>query len=77
MIILSNNKLRQRYKFIALCLQGLNHAFQCLGGIFCTIVTQNNGTVSEVFMVTNGIDDGIDAVVLPIEAVNIGNKNKV
>ena len=39
-------------------------------------MTKDDGTIAKVFMANNGFDDGIDAVVLPIQGVAVRYKSK-
>ena len=39
-------------------------------------MTENDGAVTEVFVLTDGLDDGIDTVVFPVERNLIRYKSK-
>ncbi|MDE6529469.1 MAG: hypothetical protein K2K96_01700 [Lachnospiraceae bacterium] len=75
-IIVCIDQFRKSYKFISLRFQIGDQGVQSLCGIFCTIVAEDNGAVAQMLMIAYGGDDGIYAVIFPVKAVNVRNKNK-
>ena len=65
-------QLRNRNELIAFFLKSQDDGFQCLSSVLCTIVHQNDGTVTKVLVVENTVTDLVGSVVLPVEAVGIG-----
>ena len=68
------NQFRDRYKGITYVLERGDHAVEGLGGILGTIVAKDNAAGTQVFVLGDGFDDGVHAVVLPIRAVRIPYK---
>ncbi|MDE6687515.1 MAG: hypothetical protein K2K17_09385 [Lachnospiraceae bacterium] len=75
-IIVCIDQIGKLYKFISLCFQIGDQGVQSLCGIFCAIVAEDNGTVAQMLMIAYCGDDGIYAVIFPVKAVNVRNKNK-
>ena len=70
------DKLRDRDKLIALFLQCCDQCVQCVCCILCTIMAQNDGTVAKMLVLTDRFNDGIDSVILPVQAVYIPRSMK-
>lgn len=75
-IIVCIDQIGKLYKFISLRFQIGDQGVQSLRGIFCTIVAEDNRSVAQMLMIAYGGDDGIYAVIFPVKAVNVRNKNK-
>lgn len=65
-IIVSIDEIRKFYKFISLGFQIGDQGVQCLGGIFCAIVAEDNGAVTQMLVIAYGGDDGFNAVIFPV-----------
>lgn len=65
-IIVSIDQIGKFYKFISLRFQIGDQGVQSLRGIFCTIVAEDNGAVTQMFMVAYGGYNGIYAVIFPV-----------
>ena len=70
MVIVADNKLRHRNNFIPLFLQPRNHIVERSGGVSGAVVAENDGTVTEMLVLTDSFDDGVGTVVFPIERVH-------
>lgn len=70
------DKLRDRDKLIALFLQCCDQCVQCVCCILCTVMAQNDGTVAKMLVLTDRFNDGIDSVILPVQAVYIPRSMK-
>lgn len=70
------DKLRDRDKLIALFLQCCDQCVQCVCCILCTVMAQNDGTVAKMLVFTDRFNDGIDSVILPVQAVYIPRSMK-
>lgn len=65
------NQIRHFHQFKALFFQSLDQAVKSFGSILGTVVTEDNGTVSQMFMIEYSIQNGVCAVILPIQTVYI------
>ena len=63
MISITVNQLGNRDDFIALPFYIGNQGIQCVRRVFCPIMAQDDGAVSQVLVGANGTDDGIHAVI--------------
>lgn len=70
LIIFLIDQIRHLHKFIAFSFQRGDERIQCLGSVLGTVVAQDDGAVAQVLMVAYGINDGVYAVVLPVQAVH-------
>ncbi len=68
-------QIRHFYKFIALCLKGGNQLIKGIGSVFGTVVHKNNGAVLKRLVICYGLDNIGDAVIFPVERVNIRYKS--
>lgn len=76
MVIVPDNQLRERHEGVSGVLEGSNQRFQRLRGIFSAVVAEDDAAVSEMLVLCDGLNDGIDAVILPVQGINICNRSK-
>ena len=76
MVITLINQLRHRHKGIPLILQGCDQHIQRLGSIFCPVVTEDDAAVPQVLVLGYRLNDGIHAIVLPVERITPIYKSK-
>ena len=58
-------------KFISFSFHRSDERIQCLRSVLGSVVAQDDGAVAKVLVVTDGIHDGVYAVVLPVEGIHI------
>ena len=75
-IIVCIDQIGKFYKFISLRFQVGDQGVQSLRGIFGAIVAEDNRAVAQMLVIAYGGDDGIYAIIFPVQAVNVRNKNK-
>lgn len=76
MIIIPVDQLRDRHELIPLPLQRGNQRFQGFRRIFGTVMAEDNAAVAEMFMLRDRLDDGIHAVIFPVEGITIIYRGK-
>ena len=70
-VVIPSNQLRDRNKLIPLILQCCNQSVQRIRRVLGPVVAQNDASVSEVLVLRYSLDDGIYAVVFPVERIHI------
>jgi len=71
MVAVAVDELGERHKGVALPLQRGDHRLERLRGIFCAVVTKDDAAVAEVLVLGHGLNNGVHAVILPVEAVYV------
>ena len=72
-VIFLINEIRYLHEFIAFSFQRRDERIQRLCGVLRPVVAQNDGAVAQMLVVAHGIDDGVHAVVFPVERIHILN----
>lgn len=75
-IIVCINQVGKFNKFIALRFQIGDQVVKRLRSIFCAVMTEDDGTVTQMLMVAYGRNNGIYAVIFPVKAVNVRNRKR-
>ena len=70
-IIFADDKLRHGNNLVALFFQTGNHGIEGVGGVGGTVVAEDDGTVAQVLVLADCFDDGVAAVVFPVERVHV------
>ena len=70
-IIFFIDQVRHLHKFVPLVLKRGDERIQRLCGVLGSVVAQDDRAVAEMFVIAHGIDDGVYAVVLPVEGIHV------
>ena len=65
-IIFLIDQIRHLHEFISLSFQCRDECIQRLGSVLRSIVAKDDRAVAQMLVVTDGIDDGVHAIVLPV-----------
>ena len=72
-IIFFIDQIGHPHEFVAFAFQRRDQRIQCLRSVLGSVVAQDDGAVAQMLVVAYGINDGVYAVVLPVQAVHILN----
>lgn len=70
-IIFFIDQVRYLHELIALILKCGDERIQRLRGILRTVVAQDDRTIAEMLVIAHRIDDGVHAVILPVEGIHV------
>ena len=70
-VIFLIDQIRHLHKLIPFALERGDERIQRLGGVLRTVVAEDDGTVTQVLVVADGIHIGVYTVVLPIQTVPV------
>ena len=76
MIILTYDQLGERYELITRIKKVCDQGVERFRRVLCAVVAKNDGAVSEMFVVADRLNDGVHAIVFPIEAIHVRNRSK-
>ena len=65
-VIVPINKLGDRDNLITFFFQVGQHGIQRLGGVFGTVMAEDDGTVAQMLVFADCADNGVHAVVFPV-----------
>lgn len=77
MIIFTYDQIGERYEFITRIKKVCDQGVERFRRVLCTVVTKNDGAVSEMFVIADRLNDGVHAVIFPIEAIHVRNRCKI
>lgn len=77
MIILTYDQIGERYKFITRIKKVCDQGVERFRRVLCAVVAKNDGAVSEMFVIADRLNDGVHAVIFPIETIHVRYRCKV
>ncbi len=77
MVILTYDQIGERYEFITRIKKVCDQGVERFCRVLCAVMAKNDGTVSEMFVITDRLNNGVHAVIFPVEAIHVRNRSKV
>ena len=71
MVTVTVNQFRDGNNFISLPFQVGNQGIQGIRRKFCSVMAQDDGTVSQMLVAAYRVYDGINTVILPVQGIHI------
>ena len=65
------DQIRHLHKLVSLSFERGDERIQRLRGILRTVVAQDDRTIADMLVIAHRIDDGVHAVILPVEGIHV------